>query len=825
MNLVRHIFKKDVRHLRGLLTAWGLLVLLQAGLSGSGLAASADNMAWEVAFGLIGILVPLLQNLLVLVMVPLLIQDEPLVGTTAFWFTRPISWRDLLKSKVLFCGGLLLLLPLGVEVAVLAANQASLGQLVLAVPEILLNRLGTLMLVAALAVLTPTFARFILVAALALVAYMLIQFSITIATAFINPMAMVRATQNPSLVASKTIVGGLLGVLGYGAVLAHQYRTRRTPRSVLLLTGVVVLLTALPYVWKFDFMKAPGVAAVSTEDKHDDVRVTLVTEAVDVSDHFRMSGKEGRTKSVRGLVQVEGGQLGYEYRPQVKQARFTFQDGFEVTQKSTDIDFPVMDWNDASLEHVLDGRLVSGRRGGSYNLTSLFDIKDTDYTARHPRVGRLDATVDLEVFRYVVTGAIPLKANERIELGTEQAVITDVLEDPTGRAVILRERTLTLLLDRQAMRARNRAGSARVTYLLRNQAQRELVLSEKDVGHSINMMARAVQRLSIRSVRLKFGDDEGGLAALFTPEWLAGAELVRVEAVPVGTLTRELKAGDVKLSGSSRRMFAKSKTPEEVTAALDRIQLPENPTEDDIRVYIRAVRDASAGQREWGPRDRQVGMLQKIGSAHLELLVEEDPDSHYLSHVVPALITEEHQAWVVEHLRMYPWLAKVVWKNEWTEAARPELIKGLRQQRRHLPSVWIKAVASFEDPATYDDLVDYFVSQENRENTYQVLSRLEDIDLDAAVARAWKNARFESDRQTANMIPIAIAHGHEDALRIGILDGLGDTPKRFFGRQAIRHAVEAHTEATGTDQELADWYQANKLRLVFDPQAQKFRVE
>jgi len=263
------------------------------------------------------------------------------------------------------------------------------------------------------------------------------------------------------------------------------------------------------------------------------------------------------------------------------------------------------------------------------------------------------------------------------------------------------------------------------------------------------------------------------------------------------------------------------KTKEQVAEELGRIQLPENPSPEDVREYIQAIDQASSGQQRWGSDDRQVAMLKEIGPEHALLLAETTPDSYYLRFALPALITNEHQAWVLDHLRAYPWLAEVVWKNGWTEAARPVLLRGLKERWDDLPQAWIKAVASFEDPATYHDLVNYLVNGDNREATYRLLSKLPEIDLDDAVSRAWKNAKYEPDYKTRELLPVAIAHGHIDALRIGILDVLGSSP----GDAGIRKAIRKHTGLDLPDDEIRDWFRANEKKLRFDNSTGLYRVQ
>src|SRR5258706_13828580 len=108
MNLIGHQFCKDCFRLRVPVALWLLLVLLRAALITPGIAEPGNDLFLQMMFRVLTTLVPLLQTILLLVMVPLLLHEEPLVGTTAFWFTRPIDGRVLFKSKMLFIVGLLI---------------------------------------------------------------------------------------------------------------------------------------------------------------------------------------------------------------------------------------------------------------------------------------------------------------------------------------------------------------------------------------------------------------------------------------------------------------------------------------------------------------------------------------------------------------------------------------------------------------------------------------------------------------------------------------------------------------------------------------------
>ena len=54
-------------------------------------------------------------------MVPLVVQADPLVGTDAFWMTRPIPWRALLAAKVIPLWVFIAAVPVVAEAAAMVA--------------------------------------------------------------------------------------------------------------------------------------------------------------------------------------------------------------------------------------------------------------------------------------------------------------------------------------------------------------------------------------------------------------------------------------------------------------------------------------------------------------------------------------------------------------------------------------------------------------------------------------------------------------------------------------------------------------------------------
>ena len=152
MNIPLHIFKKDLRHTRILMSLWLAMVLVQFSLVAIGVNPSDHVM--QAVYAAVGYLMPMLTALVVIVIIPLVVHGEPLVGTTAFWFTRPVDRPALLCAKAFYALSLVSV-PLVVELIILAVNGATLRQLALAFPEILMGSLSLVLAVAVLAALTP----------------------------------------------------------------------------------------------------------------------------------------------------------------------------------------------------------------------------------------------------------------------------------------------------------------------------------------------------------------------------------------------------------------------------------------------------------------------------------------------------------------------------------------------------------------------------------------------------------------------------------------------------------------------------------------------
>lgn len=100
MKLILHIVRKDLRRLRTWLLLWGVLlvlpILLAVGVAQYGGVAQAWQGMEEISPWFV-----ILQVVFGYLLVVLLVQEDPVVGTRQFWATRPVSGGTLLAAKAL----------------------------------------------------------------------------------------------------------------------------------------------------------------------------------------------------------------------------------------------------------------------------------------------------------------------------------------------------------------------------------------------------------------------------------------------------------------------------------------------------------------------------------------------------------------------------------------------------------------------------------------------------------------------------------------------------------------------------------------------------
>ena len=139
---------------------------------------------------------------------------------------------------------------------------------------------------------------------------------------------------------------------------------------------------------------------------------------------------------------------------------------------------------------------------------------------------------------------MPLKQGAKDTFGSEQVVIYDVLERPNTISVIVGEKKINLLFDR-SVKKKSRSDMARDmfseyshVYLLVNKKRHEAFSAEAGgISYANAMAALGPTRLETMAKQFDFTNlnNRSGPLPKLDKEWLADAELVRIDAVKIGT--------------------------------------------------------------------------------------------------------------------------------------------------------------------------------------------------------------------------------------------------------------------------------------------------
>jgi hypothetical protein len=543
MNLISHQFRKDCFRLRVPITLWLLLVLLRAALITPGIAEPGEDAFLQMMFRTLTTLVPFLQTILLLVMVPLLIQEEPLVGTTAFWFTRPVDGRMLFKSKILFVIAIFIVPPLLTEIVILSVHGASVMQIVFAVPEVLLEDGKFLAYVVILSALTQTFARYALLGTSFFIGfYLLIIVAASILWYLDLPPFLKRGGGAGD---SAYVISTLFLIAIAVMILFDQYRTRDTRRAWVRVGSVFVVSLIISHYWPWEFL----------HHQHDRREAGIDTSAVSIvvstdpqsrhiSDSFRYRSKDEAKKSISGQFELSGLPAGYVAEPSKITASLKLPDGEFVTHKGYEYSRFDRNWNANVVQQTLGAAKILNADKERAKPVTLISVNDELFGKYSAVPGVFSAEVEFVIKRYEATANLPIKSKARYDRGSEHAVITQVLKQTGGATILLRESEVSLFFtgDRHHHEMAVYLFGRPIIYMLRNKEQAEALWPVEEPGPEFDFLDLFQKRLRTIPLALRYSalTPTGQKLTELNDAWLANAELVRIEAKEVGRFTKSV---------------------------------------------------------------------------------------------------------------------------------------------------------------------------------------------------------------------------------------------------------------------------------------------
>ncbi|MDD2706916.1 MAG: hypothetical protein PHV34_02815 [Verrucomicrobiae bacterium] len=560
MNLAFHLFKKDCRRLRWFVAIWFALLLAQLGLACAGMNNDYDWVS--VAFNMFSQGVSLFRPLLWLVMIPMLIHEDNLVGTTAFWLTRPIGGRVLLAGKSLFVILILILPSLIVQLLEILGGGFSPVCVWYAIPEILLREISFATLAMVIAALTKELASFIMTEIAVAISIGIFSGILFIGKILVlfgwreGPASFIEHYLQDWIVYSqeRMIVCDVFCVLFGIFLLFYQYKTRHATRSwqslilaIFFVSGVISLVPGDSW----GFFRPPPInrvfrGAAPTVTLSNDRYGKITSHASFTSHGQKMIDVPnpnvgvGRGLNITGLPQDCGGRLW-----RTSHNRITFRDGVAIslgqlvnTQFCLQNDGPAIQSAIGKQNRIINPSSIPSETA------PLFVIGKKLYEKYSTTPARLDLTMDLVVEKYNATTIGPLEQNIFWRGKFSQLKLKKINKNKTEINIDLLEKKIALLFC-PAVRLnplRDMIQDRPCLFALRNPKQQELLIEQRSPDRHLRLSLTDFHSSSLRFERQT--TSANGEKNVITDDWLADAELVRIEAVDVGQFRASLQVDD-----------------------------------------------------------------------------------------------------------------------------------------------------------------------------------------------------------------------------------------------------------------------------------------
>lgn len=860
--LFAHQFFKDFRQTRILWGAWLLLTGLQFALAAWNISSS-DFLAQNSYAQLAGML-PLFQRLLLCVLVPALILQEPTVGTTAFWLTRPMPRGIVLQSKLLALLILVLLPTLG-QCTVLLAHQVLAGDVFLAGLQILLHELSWIAVLMMLAALSPSVPRYLIALVLLFGLEFLVEWILTIIS-----IAKAAHTTNtaslflsPGLLNSRAVAADLLKIPLCLGTLCFQYQTRRI-RLAIALAAVSLLLPFLTArYWPWDFLSSPISQNTPSQADSTHFQFTINPQSNTQSNGSLVSSKN---QPVPFYSQISFQNSGAPKAVQITplSSEFTLSNGRKLPTLPLD-QSPAFFSMQAPLEGTSESinatlghlPMLICQNGFGSTRQPILMLSQDNATAYAGQRGKLTLRIKVQLYGYRIAAEWPLREESIVRRGSERLILSKIQKQQATLQVDLQDRKVNLQL-----RPDSREESTPITmYALLNPSKQESVLATtvpnywnfmNEVKSSIfSNLARfglpgggnGIESLSHRNIL--FGDSPYGqhieLPLDLDASWRADAKLLQLESVPEGEFETTVTVEEFRIARPNENSFSSSETPTSAEG-LTALHLPAHASRAETWQYIQQILTQSSQNRSFEHDDPAIKLLTQIGPQNADLLfyaLYNRPYGYGGLYLQQAINQMDLQGTPCKPMLLqflstqnqgYDELIESVRKNHWESAAEPILLERLKESNTSgnwVREEWVLALASLRDPATYPTLLTYAKNRmEKGNNQLNLIRAIPGSLISELLADLWKKAR--GSKKEGDLLGTATSWGVTDALQRSaeILRVVTGTSKeeqslKNQARETLKNATACPTNGL-LDQELAAWYESNKPNLTFDPHLGRF---
>jgi hypothetical protein len=541
---VAHLMRKDVLEHRTWLAAFIGLAVVRAALVASGVDANVSDQNMLLSLSLAFLLLTIVHGALLVAIAVQLVQGDRLVGTTAFWLTRPVRRADLAAAKLGTAVVVLVVIPVLLDGLAMVASGLSWLDAAGGIAEGAMLRLAVVLPVMALASVTADLAAFVI----SWIAVVLGTFILESAAQFgrlVPPRSM------PSAYSATIVASGVL-IAGAAAAFAHQVFTRRRAHVAALAcaTGLLALIAA--NWWTKDFVSERGLEAGWLDP--GGVTMTVTPEPVDQPK--RPAG--ARLWVVRAALRFTGVGPDVVLTPLDVNSVAVFPDGTTETHRAgtgqpawTTVPWPPALRRKDLVEALLGGvSLLDAREALDQKpLQPIAAFSDEVYRMYVERGARFDVEATVGVLGYRVGAVLPLDGRGTGAAGDGRFSILSASCGAGKCTVLVREVMPASLLEfgRQS----------RVAYVLVNRPSRQaLLIGERDYFSRVDVFGPAAilaEHVHVKHRRLVF-EAPKETPDLIDVGWQKEAAIAALEMRDVGTFrVRAVVAGTGAASWPAQR--------------------------------------------------------------------------------------------------------------------------------------------------------------------------------------------------------------------------------------------------------------------------------
>jgi hypothetical protein len=450
MRLLAHLVASDIRCHRWLLACWVAVVVAATVVDGIQ-PLMAERPSADNPLILLDGLLYLAWVLLRVIVVAQVIHAHPLVGSTAFWQTRPIPPLLLMRAKIVLLASALIALPVGAEAVLMAAWGVTFGDLVPVAAETALFATLWTALLAVPAVLTGTFSRFAL-ACCGVVGALALYIAISITVSSLAPPIEPTVPLSTAIDYTGLFVFITALIVACASMAAAQYRWRRSGRSVAMVVAGVVAAAAAADWWAWPVLRAepqlpPWTSGLSLSTNPDWTRTYSMTRNDDPS-----------WKSTVGAVRVAGLPPGWSAETALLEASVEV-DGQTLTSAPAFFQVPAATDGFSLDRHVVIQRLIAASKmiaevPPSPPNSQLLVIPEAEFARYQPARGRYRSRHYVQLVHHVAEAAVPLRAGAAAAHGSYRLSVASVTMVYGSARVRVRESNATSRLDRRLPRTR-----------------------------------------------------------------------------------------------------------------------------------------------------------------------------------------------------------------------------------------------------------------------------------------------------------------------------------------------------------------------------------